>query len=409
MGQIYQHQLPNGMRLAAEHIASAQSVAITALMPAGVTTEPENRQGVATLVAEMVCRGAGDLDARDHSDALDRLGVQRGTGVETNHLRLGATMLAQNLHEALPLLVDMIRRPTLSNDTLDPSRDLALQAIAALEDEPQQKVFLELRGRHYPSPICRSPLGQAAHIESISEQDIRQFWKSTFVPDQTILGIAGRFDWDRLLAQINQLFTDWKGTSHPTEVDHAGSRDYHHVMAESAQVHIGLMYDALPEPDDSSILCRAATAILSGGMSSRLFTQLREKRGLCYSVYAAYASQKDRGAILSYVGTTAPRAQESLDLLKTELLGLCNGIDENEFNRAIVGMKSRLVMQGESTTARASAIAMDQYLYGRPRQLHELIERVDGITTAALRQFVAENPPGPMTIVTIGPESLNAT
>ena len=123
MGQIYQHQLPNGMRLAAEHIASAQSVATTALMPAGVTTEPENRQGVATLVAEMVCRGAGDLDAKDHSDALDRLGVQRGTGVETNHLRLGATMLAQNLHEALPLLVDMIRRPTLSNDTLDPSRD----------------------------------------------------------------------------------------------------------------------------------------------------------------------------------------------------------------------------------------------------------------------------------------------
>ena len=129
--------------------------------------------------------------------------------------------------------------------------------------------------------------------------------------------------------------------------------------AEAARGHRPRPQDALPEPDDQSLLQKAAIAVLSGGMSGRLFTQVREKRGLCYSVFASYVGHKDRGAVLSYAGTTVPRAKETLEVLVDELCKVSQGVKQDEFDRAIVGMKSRLVMQGESTGARASAIAAD--------------------------------------------------
>ena len=172
------------------------------------------------------------------------------------------------------------------------------------------------------------------------------------------------------------------------------------------QVHTGLAYDAVPEPDDRSMLQRAAAAVLSGGMSGRLFTQVRERHGLCYAVYASYGSNKHLGAMLSYAGTTAPRAQQTLDILTAELHRLSEGIEADEFERAIVGMKSALVMQGESTGARANAIAVDQYIYGRPRTLDERIAQVDAVTFEQLNAFVRDNPPGAMSIVTVGPEPL---
>lgn len=406
MSVIHQHKLANGLWLVAEPIAHAQSLAMTFLLPAGVIVEPEGQQGMAALLAEMICRGAGELDAKAHSDALDQLGVQRGTDAETYHLRLGATMIGKKLPEVLPLLIDMIRRPMLAKSALGPSRDLALQALAGLEDEPQQKVFLELKARHYPQPFGRSALGVKEHLEAIKLRQVRAYHKACFVPQGAILGFAGQFDWGQLRDLVEKLLGDWKGYVAEPATGAPASRGYTHQTAPSSQVHIGLMYDALPERDPQSILYRAAAALLSGGMSGRLFTEVREKRGLCYAVYAAYGGSRDRGAMLSYAGTTPQRAQETLDVLRGELVRLSDGIEPDEFQRAIIGMKSRLVMQGESTSARARAIAADQYIYDRPRSLDEMAAEVDGVTLDALKRFVAEHRPKAMTIVTIGPDAM---
>lgn len=403
---IHAHRLDNGLTLLAEPHPSAQSLAMSLLLPAGVATEPDDKQGVAALLSDMICRGAGELDAKAHSDALDQLGVQRSTGAGVNRFRVGATMIGSKLPDALPLLADMVRRPMLTEASLEPSRDLALQSLDALEDEPQEKVFIQLRQRHYPQPFGRSTLGRREHIEAMTIDDVRDFWRNTFVPAGSVLGFAGRFDWNRLKSLVEELFGQWHGECpEPAEAD-PPVRGYVNEHADSTQVHIGLAYDALPETDERSILQRAAAAVLSGGMSGRLFTEVREKRGLCYSVYAAYSGQRDRGAMLSYAGTTAPRAQETLDVLTAELTRLSEGIKPDEFDRAIVGMKSRLVMQGESTSARANAIAADQHVLGRPRTLEELEQRVDSISLAGLNEFVHEHPPGPMTIVTVGPAEL---
>ena len=406
MPTIHQHQLDNGLWLVAEPMPAVQSLAASWLAPAGVIAQPNQQQGVAALLAEMIFRGAGDLDAKAHSDALDNLGVQRSSHVGTTHLHLGATMLADNLTHALPLLADMLRRPTLDQSALEPSRDLAIQSLDALEDEPQQKVFDQLTERHYDPPFNRSPLGRREHLQNLTRDHVRQYARTTFVPDGTILAFAGRIDWDDLKTQITDAFADWTGQAPPSPTPEPPQRGYHHITAQTAQAHIGLAYDALPQPDPNSILQRAATAVLSGGMSCRLFTEVREKRALCYAVYASYAAQKNHGAVLGYAGTTVPRAQETLDVLAAELVRLSDGIEQDEFQRAIVGMKSRLVMQGESTGARARSIAAEQYIYGRPRTLDDWAAEVDAITLDRLNDFIKATPPGPMTVVTIGPETL---
>jgi len=412
MAEIHHHQLSNGLHVLAEPIEGAQSLAMSWLLPAGVAYEPSGQAGIANLLAELIGRGAGDKDAREHAEALDRLGVRRDTHAQTRHLRLNATLTHDKLEPALPLLTDMVRAPQLTQEALEPSRLLCLQELASLDDEPQQRAMLELKRQHYPEPFGRSPYGKVEDLQAIDRDQVVQYWRDGFVPGGSagsILAFAGRFDWERLVRQVESLLGDWQGRRSEPRPAGEANRGYHPLEAETSQMHIGVGYDALPESDEKSIYQKAATAVLSGGMSGRLFHEIREKRGLCYAVFATYAGQKDRGAVLGYAGTTTPRAQETLNVLIDQLNRLSEGANENEFQRAVVGMKSRVVMQGESTGARAAAIAGDLHARGRARTLDEIAAEIDALTLEDLNAFLAEHPPGDFTIVTIGPSALEVT
>ena len=407
MQEIHHYQLPNGLTLLAEPMPAVRSLAMTLMTPAGVARQHESQQGVAPLLAELVGRGAGGRSSRAYSEALDTLGVHRSTSAGNRHLRISATLIGENLDAALPLLLDQALAPNLDADELEPARDLCLQEIAALEDDPQQRAMIKLRELHFPPPMGRPSDGIAEHIEALTLDDAHAFWRAGVVPGGSILAFAGQVDWPRLKDQVARLTADWAGSAADIQPTSQPPRGYTHIDADTEQVHIALGYDAPADPDDSSMLQRAAVSVLSGGMSSRLFTEVREKRGLCYSVYASYAGMRDRGAVLGYAGTTTPRAQETLDVFIGELRRLAKGVEADELHRALVGMKARLIMQGESSGARAGAIAADQYVHGRPRTLAELASKVDAVTLDDVNRFAAEHPVDPLTIVTLGPQRLN--
>lgn len=406
MQEIHTHRLPNGLTLVAEPMAGVRSLAMSLLTPAGVARQPEAQQGVAPLLAEMVGRGAGGLGSRAFNDKLDALGVHRSIGAANRHLRFSATLVGEHLDEALPLLFDQALSPNLDAAELEPARDLCLQEIAALEDDPQRRAMIKLREQHFPPPLGRPSDGLAEHIQALTLDDVRGYWQAGVVPGGSILAFAGDLDWDKLVQTVGRLTADWAGQTDEVQPTAAPGRGYTHLTAATEQVHIGLGCDAPPDPDEQAILQRAAIAVLSGGMSSRLFTEVREKRGLCYSVHASYAGMRDRGAVLGYAGTTTPRAQETLDVFVAELKRLSEGVEESELQRALVGMKAQLVMQGESTGARAGAIAGDLYVHGRPRPLEERVAEIDAVTLDDVNRFVAEHPLDGLTVVTIGPEAL---
>lgn len=406
MSEIHREQLGNGLWLLAEEVAGAQSLAMTLLVPAGTAAEPEDRQGVAAVLAEMLLRGAGELDARAHSEALDRLGLQRAVQVRSRYLQLSATMLADKLPAALPLLLDMVIRPRLEEAALGPSKELVLQSLASLEDEPQEATFVELNRRHLPEPLGRCSLGRADDVRRLTVGNVRDFWRDRAVPCEAVLAFAGKLQWDVLRKLVRSVIAPWSGSCAQPKAALPGARGYLHKAADSAQTHIAVAYDAVPEPHEQSVLQKVANAVLSGGMSGRLFTELRERRGLCYGVFSRYSSDRDTGMMSAYAGTQAERAQEALTVLARELRRMREGVSEQEFARAVVGMRAGLVMQGESTAARAAAIATDQAILGRPRTLQEMAGRILAVRLEQLNAFLREQPQAAMTVVTVGPSAL---
>lgn len=409
MDRIRTITLDCGMPLITEEIPGVKSLGFTWLLPAGCALDPEDRVGRATIFEELILRGAGELDSRAQADAFDALGVSRGTSVETFSLALSATMLGQRLGEALPLLTDIVRRPRFDAEQLEPARALALQAIAGLNDDPQERVMLELRARHAPPPINRSPMGTVDGLRAITAEELAPAWQQQIVPEggKTVLAIAGDVKHDQAAEALNKLLKGWTGTTPETHWDaSATDRGRHHLTDDTNQVHIAIAYDAPAEGSPDAWLERAATAVLSGGMAGRLFTEVREKRGLCYSVFATYGGEEKYGRGIAYAGTTPERASETLRVLNEELERIntpAGRVTEQEFQRAIVGMKSKLVMSGESTSARAAALARDHRKIGRARSLDELAAEVDAITLDALNSYLARRSLGSTTTVTIGP------
>jgi len=402
--------LENGLTIATEVVPGARSVGISWVLPGGVARDPAHRIGLSTVHAEMVLRGDHRLDSRAQADAFDTLGASRSASVGTFGTTVGATCLGTRIGDVLPLVVDMVRRPRMAESDLGPVRDLCLQSIESLADDPQERVSVNLRAAHAPDPINRSNLGTCEGIGAITAQELGPEWAKRAVPKGSILAIAGDVDHGRIVEMVRTLTRDWTGAALPIGSGAPGPRGYHHETDETDQIHIAVAYDAPAETSPDSWMERMATAVLSGGMSGRLFSEIREKRSLCYSVHASYAGDTSFGRTVAYSGTTPERAQETLDLLLSELRRIrtpAGAVTEEELHRARVGMVSRLVFSGESTGARASAMAGDIRKLGRARSMEDMVRAIEGVTLEKLNAYLKRTSDlGKITVATIGPAAL---
>ncbi len=409
MSSITTSTLSNGLTLIIEPMTGVRSAAITWLLPAGCALDPADRLGMSTMHAELLLRGAGDLASRAQADAFDVLGASRSADAGTHHLRLSSTMLGDRVIAALPLLVDMVLRPRFDEDAIEPVRDLALQSLASLADDPQERASIACRARHFPVPLNRSHYGDEHGLTALTRDELIEGWGRRATPGGAILAIAGAVDPAAVTDRVASLLQSWTGATPEPVITGPPSRGYAHATDETNQVQIIVMYDAPPEGDPTSMLERVAINVLSGGMASRLFTEVREKRALCYSVSAGYGSNRSEARVLAYVGTTPDKAQESLDVLFAELHRIyspAGAVTREEFDRAKVSMKASVVFAGESTAARAGSLAADQHRLGRPRSLSELEAQIDAVTLDDLNAYLATRRMGVPTIQTLGPRPL---
>ena len=401
-----QHTFPNGLTLLAERMPGVQSAAMTFLVPAGSATDPSDRSGAATVLSDLVLRGAGSRDSKQLTDHLDSLGLQRSSSVGVHHTRFGCAALSAKVMQGLPVYADIVRRPHLPEPGFDAARDLALQALAGLEDEPRQKLLIKLREWHLPSPYGRSSMGQKDHLEKLTLELCKVDHARRYHADGAILAVAGNIDFGAVRDEVAKHFGDWNG-QHDSAVEVLPPPgNFHHEHQKSEQTHIGIAWPSIPETDTDYYTLRLALEVLSGGMSGRLFTEVREKRGLCYSVWAGYTSLKGQGSVLGYAGTSNERAQATLDCFVTELYRLSEGVTPAELERAKTGLKASTIMQGESTSARAGAIAHDYFIRGRIRTLEEIKSAIDSVSVEQVNAYLKTHKAGPFTIVTVGPKEL---
>jgi len=409
LNTITTHTTANGLVIITEPMSGVQSAAFRWLIPAGAVFEDIHNLGTSSVCAEMLMRGAAQLDSKAQADAFDHVGALRDVSNSIRYIQLSASMIGHRIDEALPLIADMVRNPTMSNDSFGPSRELAAQAIASLADDPHQRTALAARDRHLPSPYNRNTLGTAQGVEALTHDGLVQWWNNHALPGGSVISIAGDIDHQQVVEQIESLTLDWSGSiKQPVPVG-TPTRGYAHIDDESNQVQVMIVHDAPHEGHEDAVFEKLVISVLSGGMSGRLFTEVREKRGLCYSVSASYRADKDRGVVSNYVGTTPERAQESLDVLMAEIMRIGEGnVTNEELTRAKTGIKSRLIFSGESTGARASAIAADYLNLGRTRTLDEIIDKVNAVGLDEFNGYLQRRNIGTPTIQTLGPDALKA-
>lgn len=404
--KILTHEFDNGLVLIGEPMPWLASAAFTFLVPSGCAHDPSDRGGLAGFVCEMTLRGAGERDSRALILDLDNLGVDHGESVSDSHVSYGGVTVCENLSAALSIFADILQRPQMPADQFEAARAVMLQELQAVEDEPAQKVMQEVRRHHYPSPWGRPSQGDRKAIESATIDETRGHFQKMFRPGGTILGVAGRFDWQRLKADVEQLFGDWPQSDVTSIAETSPLPRCRHIGHDSQQTQIGIAYESVPYRHDDYFQAWGAVGVLSGGMSARLFTEVRERRGLCYSVYAVAHSLKDHGGVFCYAGTSTERAQETLDVTLRELVRLGDGVEPGELGRLKARIKSAVIMQQESSSARSSSIARDWHHLGRVRTLDEIGRLVDELSCRSINAYLAAHPPRDFTVVTLGPQEL---
>lgn len=409
MQKILTHRLSCGASLVIEPMSGVRSAAIFSLIGAGNAYDPEHEQGRAAMWSELALRGGGDLGSREQADAFDRIGASRSCESGRVTLRLSSTMLGERVCDAARLLADIIVRPRMDDAGVAAAQELALQAIASLADEPQQRAVLAARARHFVSPFNRSGLGEEEAIRAMTAAGLQAGWQRTVLAGGSVIGVAGAVRPDEVIAAFEACLSGWSGASTRPVPSGTAPRGYGHEVDDSNQVQVIVVHDAPAEGDRDRVLERMLVGVLSDGMSSRLFSEVREKRGLCYSVSASYAPEREFGSVSAYVGTTPERAQEALDVLVGELRRVNEpggAITAAELERTRTGMKSRLIFSGESTGARAGAVASDLYRLGRVRTLGDLAAELDAVTLEQLNAYAARRSLGRLTVQTVGPAPL---
>jgi predicted Zn-dependent peptidase len=404
--RLLQHRLPNGLVILGERMPWLESVAFTFMLPGGTCREPTDRIGLAGLTLELLQRGAGPFSSREVVERLDFLGVERASHVSTFYTTISMAAMASVLQPTLEIAAAILLAPHFPESELEEARLSALLELASIEDDPAQKCFKELKQLRFGELFGRSSLGSEDGLEAVELKDCTRFHSDFCKPGGAVMALAGNFDWDVVVRSLEALLSTWSGSpaAEPGPVvPHCGTL---HLPHDSQQTHIALAYDAVPYNHPEYYRGRGIVGILSDGMSSRLFTEVREKRGLVYAVSASSHSLKNCGSVLCYAGTTSNRAQETLEVTIDTIRALEKGIDQDELFRLKSRVQTSLVMEQESSSSRSSQIAYDWMYLGRVPTRQEVLEEIHALTCESLLNHFQQHPPQGWTLVTIGPEAL---
>lgn len=407
MQEFKSFEISPALTLVVERIPHVSSAALAVLVASGSAVDAPGYDGTASILVEMLSKGAGPYSSRALSDEFENLGIHRHQSCGVESSMISAALLAENLPRALELVSLMLSDPHLPAAELDAVRELALQDLASIEDEPSSKAMDELFRAFYPEPLNRPHSGSIEGVKAIDIGALKSYHRERFTKGKLIIGVAGGVDPDRVRDEVARLFSGWTGTSGPLTVSappNIGVRK--HIQKESAQVQIALAYPSISHGHELYYAARLANGVLSGGMAGRLFIEVREKRGLVYRVGSTHNATRNRAAVFAYAGTTPERAGETLRVLTAEMNKLREGVNEDELTRARTEIKSSLIMSSEQSISRANALVTDMWNLGRIRQLEEIKQGLEAVTTADIAKYAQSFPVEPYTLITVGSKEL---
>lgn len=393
----------NGLTLLVEEMPDFESVTVDIHFPGGLAMDADTTKGASLVLAELIDKGAGSLDSKALSDAYDLLGARHSIAAGSDRYILRASLLSADLPKVLDLMALQLRSASLPEGEMDPIVQLLLMDLNSLGDNPSRSCMVELTKRFFPDPYNRVSFIDPDAVANISRELLAKNYSRFCQPKGMIISVAGKCGSKEVRKLISERFADWTGNqiSLPTYGSMPGFFK-HHISKESSQTQICLAYPSAKYGDKYYYIAKVANELLSGGMFGRLFIEVREKRGLCYSVNSRHSSNKYSGSVFAYAGTTPDRARETLSVMIEVLTSLHGEIEAGELSRAKANLKASLIIAEESPGARSSSNAGDFWLSGRVRPLSEISQAIESVTVDDIRRYIEEYPPTKYSIVTLG-------
>lgn len=402
--ELADRTLANGVRIVVEGRPGLSGVAVEIAVPVGAAHDPDGLPGATALLWEWQDRGAGGRSLRARRDAFAHLGVRQGGGAGRSHSGISATMLADALGEALPLLAQELTAPHLDDTELARARHHALEATLSLEDRPDERLDVELTARTLAGPHGRSVYGSSEALRTATPEQVRRQYESSVGPEGTVVVIAGGVDPRAAFALASEAFGAWSGRTAPCAPLRWAPTGRHELRSDAGQAQLGWSWP-LPPPDDARTPALAlGLAVLATGSDARLFREVREVRGLAYAVEAGTRAMPGAAWGAASLGTTPDRVDEAIRVVEDELRRLRDGVTADELARARTQLRTREAARSETGAGRAGQLLRDVLLRGAPRSVEERLTALARPSLDDVNAAWAEVPVDTPARVVLGPE-----
>jgi predicted Zn-dependent peptidase len=383
------HRLGNGVRVVCDPIPGLQTLALTIAVGRGSRFENPQQSGWAHLLEHMVFKGAGERSARDIVEVIEAQGghINAATGHERTSFQIRA--LKGGLPLGMAVLADLIQRPTLAMDDLAKEKPVIAQEIAEAADTPDDQVFELAQAQAFAGQsIGRPILGTRRSVNAATAGRLAEYRASLYAPDAIVISAAGAVDEDELLALAEQYFAApgaAPGLPPPEPAVFTDGRA--HAARALEQAHLVLLLPAPGLRDPDYFALRLFAEMLGGGMSSRLFQEVREHRGLAYAIDAYADCYSDAGVLGVYAGTSAENAAAAARLAAEQVAALIDKAEPDELRRAKAQLKAATFMAAESTVARAEQAAGQLLIFGRLYTIEQTAQAIDAVSASDIARL----------------------
>ena len=397
------HRLANGLSVALDPLPGAESVALGLYAKVGSRSEPEPMSGLAHLVEHMVFKGAGGRDTRALAEAIEDVGGHLNAWTSRDQTAFHGRALAKDLPLLAQLIADLVRAPHFDDAHLQREKQVILSELGECVDSPDDLVHDHLFEAAFEGQsIGRSVLGRADTVRAISRDDCFGWLEQQFVPSRLIFAASGKVDGEALLGLAERLFGDMAARPEPAIEPARFTQGVRNDRRLFEQAHWCLALPGLPSGDAGIPALTIFVQALGGGTSSRLFQELREERGLAYSIYAWNQGFADTGLVGIGCAAERARAAESIALAREVLGQAAESLTEAEVQRARAQIEAGLLMSQEMAQGRADHIARSVEIYGRIVPIDELVGELRAVDVAAARAAGAALLDGPVAIASVG-------
>ena len=403
-------RINSGLVVVTDAMAHLQTASLGVWVGAGSRDERTDEHGISHLLEHMAFKGTSRRTARQIAEEIEAVGgdLNAATSVETTAYY--ARVLRADVPLALDVLSDILADPTFDPEELAREQNVIVQEIGAAEDTPDDIVFDHLQATAFPAqPVGRSILGTPASIRSFDGARLRAYLGRNYRAPEMVVAAAGAVEHRAVVAEVERRFSAFNGSAAPVPDPAKFGGGIRVEARDLEQVHIALALEGVPQRDPELYALQVFTNVVGGGMSSRLFQEVREKRGLCYAIYTFHSPYSDTGLFGLYAGTDAADASELMRVVVDQLGAAADDLDAKEVDRAKAQMKAGLLMALESSSARAEQLARQIFAHGRPLAIEEIIAKVDAVTVesarAAGRELIRRSPPA---FAALGPAGLES-